>query len=230
MSKSEKAVEKENVRYENCCKNHGAEWGKRTMDGCQEFMPSTTEEDNGTNSSSSAYICSVCGCHRNFHTKKFVEETTKANIIRYSACCKNYALGRCKYSSDGCKAFMAAGKGDGDGALVCGVCGCHRNFHVRKEVVEKEGSSGNSGTRYGYCGKNHAVCLGKYSSTDGCLEFMAGEGEAALTCAACGCHRNFHEAVKEKEEEEACRPSSGYYGEGGARYDSDDYSYDSDYD
>ncbi|KAK4744153.1 hypothetical protein SAY87_010465 [Trapa incisa] len=49
--------------------------------------------------------------------------------------------------------------------------------------------------RYGECQKNHAASIGGYA-VDGCREFMASgeEGtEDALNCAACGCHRNFHQ-------------------------------------
>ncbi|KAL2505038.1 Mini zinc finger protein 2 [Abeliophyllum distichum] len=48
--------------------------------------------------------------------------------------------------------------------------------------------------RYGECQKNHAANVGGYA-VDGCREFMpCGEegSSGALTCAACGCHRNFH--------------------------------------
>lgn len=48
--------------------------------------------------------------------------------------------------------------------------------------------------RYRECRKNHAASMGGYA-VDGCAEFM-GSGEegttAAMTCAACNCHRNFH--------------------------------------
>ncbi|KAJ0692560.1 putative transcription factor ZF-HD family [Helianthus annuus] len=58
--------------------------------------------------------------------------------------------------------------------------------------------------RYGECQRNHAANVGGYA-VDGCREFMASneeeEGtEALLTCAACGCHRNFHRRVVETEE------------------------------
>ncbi|GAB4845478.1 mitotic fidelity of chromosome transmission-protein [Ancistrocladus abbreviatus] len=55
--------------------------------------------------------------------------------------------------------------------------------------------------RYGECQKNHAASTGGYA-VDGCREFMASgeEGTAgALTCAACGCHRNFHKKEAEAE-------------------------------
>ncbi|MFS8031952.1 putative transcription factor ZF-HD family [Helianthus anomalus] len=68
-------------------------------------------------------------------------------------------------------------------------------------------NSSNSGrvhVRYGECQRNHAANVGGYA-VDGCREFMAvneaEEGtEASLTCAACGCHRNFHRRVVETEE------------------------------
>lgn len=61
---------------------------------------------------------------------------------------------------------------------------------VKREVV------GNSTTitRYMECQKNHAACSGGYA-VDGCMKFMASTAagdQGALTCAACGCHRNFH--------------------------------------
>ncbi|XP_044467692.1 mini zinc finger protein 2 [Mangifera indica] len=55
--------------------------------------------------------------------------------------------------------------------------------------------------RYAECQKNHAAAVGGYA-VDGCREFMATgeEGtDAALICAACGCHRNFHRREVETE-------------------------------
>ncbi|KAK8507627.1 hypothetical protein V6N12_017920 [Hibiscus sabdariffa] len=51
--------------------------------------------------------------------------------------------------------------------------------------------------RYVECQKNYAAAAGCYVF-DGCREFMpsGAEGNAALTCAACGCHRNFHRKVE----------------------------------
>nr|GMD63234.1 mini zinc finger protein 2-like [Ipomoea batatas] len=51
--------------------------------------------------------------------------------------------------------------------------------------------------RYGECQRNYAATTGGHV-LDGCLEFMASGEEgtpAALTCAACGCHRSFHRQV-----------------------------------
>ncbi|XP_057810843.1 zinc-finger homeodomain protein 11-like [Salvia miltiorrhiza] len=49
---------------------------------------------------------------------------------------------------------------------------------------------------YKECMKNHAAAIGGHA-VDGCGEFMPPPPQpspdpAALTCAACGCHRNFH--------------------------------------
>ncbi|KAL8471588.1 hypothetical protein ACS0TY_028372 [Phlomoides rotata] len=55
--------------------------------------------------------------------------------------------------------------------------------------------------RYAECQKNHAAGVGGYA-VDGCREFMpcGQEGTSgALTCAACGCHRNFHRREVEGE-------------------------------
>ncbi|GAY55258.1 hypothetical protein CUMW_163060 [Citrus unshiu] len=89
----------------------------------------------------------------------------------------------------------------------------------RQVVVKRESSSRRSSStsssmlrcvRYAECQKNHAANIGGYA-VDGCREFMAsGEnGTGALTCAACGCHRNFHR--REEETEVVCEytpPSS----------------------
>ena len=63
-------------------------------------------------------------------------------------------------------------------------------------------SSVASGVRYVECQKNHAANIGGYA-VDGCREFMASGEEGmtgALTCAACGCHRNFHRKEVETQE------------------------------
>ncbi|KAG5618562.1 hypothetical protein H5410_018386 [Solanum commersonii] len=66
----------------------------------------------------------------------------------------------------------------------------------KRQVVVRRISSGSStirNIRYVECQRNHAANIGGYA-VDGCREFMAtgDDGTAALTCAACGCHRNFH--------------------------------------
>lgn len=52
--------------------------------------------------------------------------------------------------------------------------------------------------RYGECLKNQAAAIGGHA-TDGCTEFLAtsGEGSGAVTCACCGCHRNFHRRLEQ---------------------------------
>ncbi|KAH7554588.1 hypothetical protein ACOSP7_027975 [Xanthoceras sorbifolium] len=86
-----------------------------------------------------------------------------------------------------------------------------RQVVVRRE--EPSRSTTNSSytirsVRYVECQKNHAAGVGGYA-VDGCREFMA-SGEdgtpAALTCAACGCHRSFHR--REVETEVVCECSS----------------------
>ncbi|GJM96412.1 hypothetical protein PR202_ga13243 [Eleusine coracana subsp. coracana] len=45
---------------------------------------------------------------------------------------------------------------------------------------------------YRECMRNHAAKLGTYAS-DGCCEYTPDDAQpAAMLCAACGCHRNFH--------------------------------------
>ncbi|CAN7063762.1 unnamed protein product [Brassica oleracea var. botrytis] len=83
----------------------------------------------------------------------------------------------------------------------------------RRQVVIKQRkssyttTSSSSNVRYVECQKNHAANIGGYA-VDGCREFMASGGEGtydALTCAACGCHRNFHR--REVETEVVCEYS-----------------------
>ncbi|MCO5556703.1 hypothetical protein L7F22_010254 [Adiantum nelumboides] len=50
------------------------------------------------------------------------------------------------------------------------------------------------GVKYRECWKNHAVNIGRHTF-DGCGELIPSKEEGslkALTCRACGCHRNFH--------------------------------------
>ncbi|XVE56932.1 hypothetical protein DITRI_Ditri04bG0050500 [Diplodiscus trichospermus] len=77
----------------------------------------------------------------------------------------------------------------------------------KRQVVLKSGRSSSTSSsairnvRYGECQKNHAANIGGYA-VDGCREFMASGVEGttgALTCAACGCHRNFHRREVETE-------------------------------
>eukprot|EP00268_Persea_americana_P048616 TRINITY_DN5156_c1_g1_i2.p1 TRINITY_DN5156_c1_g1~~TRINITY_DN5156_c1_g1_i2.p1 ORF type:complete len:175 (-),score=31.69 TRINITY_DN5156_c1_g1_i2:239-763(-) len=56
-------------------------------------------------------------------------------------------------------------------------------------VVDMESES-RTREAYRECLRNHAASLGSYA-TDGCGEFTPD----GLTCAACGCHRNFHRKI-----------------------------------
>ncbi|XP_065858844.1 mini zinc finger protein 2-like [Euphorbia lathyris] len=87
-----------------------------------------------------------------------------------------------------------------------------RQVVIRREEASRNSSASSitvTSVRYGECEKNHAANVGGYA-VDGCREFMASIGEegsiAALTCAACGCHRNFHR--REFEAEAVCDCSS----------------------
>ncbi|CAI9112149.1 OLC1v1012541C1 [Oldenlandia corymbosa var. corymbosa] len=77
----------------------------------------------------------------------------------------------------------------------------------RQIVVRKEARSHHRNeetavsVRYAECQRNHAANIGGYA-VDGCREFMASGEEGtngALSCAACGCHRNFHRKEVEAE-------------------------------
>ncbi|KAJ0100233.1 hypothetical protein Patl1_21914 [Pistacia atlantica] len=81
------------------------------------------------------------------------------------------------------------------------------NMRKRQVVLKREESSTTTSSftvrtvRYAECQKNHAAGVGGYA-VDGCREFMATgeEGtDAALICAACGCHRSFHRREVETE-------------------------------
>lgn len=67
---------------------------------------------------------------------------------------------------------------------------------VRKTEGSGRSSSRSSSVRYGECQKNHAANSGGHA-VDGCREFIASGGGAntSLSCAACGCHRNFHKRL-----------------------------------
>eukprot|EP01018_Ginkgo_biloba_P038552 Gb_35888 [translate_table: standard] len=70
-----------------------------------------------------------------------------------------------------------------------------------EEAPRNVDSSSRKGVRYRECRKNHAASIGGYA-VDGCGEFMPGGEEgttAALKCAACNCHRNFHRRELESE-------------------------------
>nr|XP_004234800.1 mini zinc finger protein 2-like [Solanum lycopersicum] len=64
--------------------------------------------------------------------------------------------------------------------------------------------------RYRECQRNHAAGVGGYA-VDGCREFMPSGEEGtpgALSCAACGCHRNFRRREVETEVASNCSSPS----------------------
>ncbi|XP_038680403.1 mini zinc finger protein 3-like [Tripterygium wilfordii] len=71
----------------------------------------------------------------------------------------------------------------------------------RSSAGSTTSSSVVTSVKYRECQKNHAANIGGYA-VDGCMEFMASGEEGingVLTCAACGCHRNFHRRDEETE-------------------------------
>ncbi|KAL1334135.1 mini zinc finger protein 3 isoform X1 [Arachis ipaensis] len=57
------------------------------------------------------------------------------NVVKYGECLKNHAANSGGYAVDGCREFMASAAEGTTGALTCAACGCHRNFHRRKELA-----------------------------------------------------------------------------------------------
>ncbi|XP_028762081.1 zinc-finger homeodomain protein 11-like [Neltuma alba] len=53
------------VSYKECLKNHAATIGGHALDGCGEFMPSSSSNPSDPRS----LKCAACGCHRNFHRR-----------------------------------------------------------------------------------------------------------------------------------------------------------------
>nr|GMC74242.1 mini zinc finger protein 3-like [Ipomoea batatas] len=89
-----------------------------------------------------------------------------------------------------------------------------RQVVVRKDLTRRNtgGVSGaTTSVRYAECQRNHAANIGGYA-VDGCREFMPSGGDgtaAALTCAACGCHRNFHRRDVQSREKISLIPTFG---------------------
>ncbi|CAL9230826.1 unnamed protein product [Arabidopsis halleri] len=95
---------------------------------------------------------------------------------------------------DHCRHFLAGGDEGTPEAFFCRGCGCHVCFHWKDVKMEIDMST--AIVKYGKCLKNHTAHMGGHCSLDGCGEFMAAGEEGtpeALSCAACGCHRSFHE-------------------------------------
>lgn len=54
------AGDSSSVKYRECLRNHAASLGGHILDGCGEFMPSSTD----------SMKCAACGCHRSFHRRE----------------------------------------------------------------------------------------------------------------------------------------------------------------
>lgn len=54
------------ITYRECLKNHAASLGGHALDGCGEFMASSTVDPTDP----SSLKCAACGCHRNFHRRE----------------------------------------------------------------------------------------------------------------------------------------------------------------
>ncbi|KAF8109377.1 hypothetical protein N665_0097s0031 [Sinapis alba] len=58
--------------YKECLKNHAASLGSHALDGCGEFMPSPSLVSTDPTS----LKCAACGCHRNFHRREPVNDSS----------------------------------------------------------------------------------------------------------------------------------------------------------
>jgi len=52
--------------------------------------------------------------------------------VEHGECQKNQALNVGGLSLDGCMEFFPSGAEGTAEALICGACGCHKNFHRRE--------------------------------------------------------------------------------------------------
>ena len=57
-------------RYRECLKNHAIGIGGHAVDGCGEFMPA------GAEGTLDALKCAACNCHRNFHRKEILLDSS----------------------------------------------------------------------------------------------------------------------------------------------------------
>ncbi|XP_020236384.1 zinc-finger homeodomain protein 10 [Cajanus cajan] len=64
------------VSYKECLKNHAATIGGHALDGCGEFMPSSSTNPTDPRS----LKCAACGCHRNFHRREPQESHNNNNV------------------------------------------------------------------------------------------------------------------------------------------------------
>ncbi|KAI8550988.1 hypothetical protein RHMOL_Rhmol06G0149700 [Rhododendron molle] len=59
---------------------------------------------------------------------------TGTTVVTYGECIHNYAAQVMRHTFDGCGEYEPKGEPGTSEALLCGVCGCHRNFHRKQEI------------------------------------------------------------------------------------------------
>ncbi|RYR64862.1 hypothetical protein Ahy_A03g010894 isoform B [Arachis hypogaea] len=65
------------ISYKECLKNHAASIGGHALDGCGEFMPSSSTNPTDPRS----LKCAACGCHRNFHRRDPPEPNNFSPVV-----------------------------------------------------------------------------------------------------------------------------------------------------
>ncbi|XAR56000.1 hypothetical protein NMG60_11036271 [Bertholletia excelsa] len=66
------------VTYRECLRNHAASIGGHAVDGCGEFMPSSSAATDPA-----SLKCAACGCHRNFHRREDEPTTTASGATLF---------------------------------------------------------------------------------------------------------------------------------------------------
>ncbi|XAR55897.1 hypothetical protein NMG60_11036130 [Bertholletia excelsa] len=66
------------VTYRKCLRNHAASLGGHAVDGCGEFLPSTSVATGPA-----SLKCAACGCHRNFHFREDDSTTTPSRATLF---------------------------------------------------------------------------------------------------------------------------------------------------
>ncbi|WVZ05238.1 hypothetical protein V8G54_018584 [Vigna mungo] len=52
--------------------------------------------------------------------------------VQHGECQRNHAINAGGFAVDGCMEFFPSGAEGTAGAMICGACGCHKNFHRRE--------------------------------------------------------------------------------------------------
>ncbi|KAL8040760.1 hypothetical protein ABFX02_10G119700 [Erythranthe guttata] len=97
---------------------------------------------------------------------------------RYAECCRHHTS--INGERDGCQGFIQHQLRPTE----CVVCGCLPNFHRKVFEYKTE-------VVYTSCKKIHDYT--NSSTVDGCPQFTPRGGDAGIECAACGCHKIFHQ-------------------------------------